>query len=44
MFIMTEEEYDRERGTDMPMLSRIGKNTVCMYAAFSQAAANKKEL
>ena len=38
------DEYDKEQGTDLPMFSRVGKTTVSMYIAFSQAALSKKEM
>lgn len=44
MILTVEEDYDKQHGTDLPMFSRVGKTTVSMYIAFSQAAMNKKEL
>jgi hypothetical protein len=35
MIIKVKDNYDKETGADMPMLSRIGKTTVSMYLAFS---------
>ena len=43
MILTVHDDYDKEHGTDMPMLSRVGKTTVSMYIAFSQAAMNKRE-
>jgi hypothetical protein len=38
MILSIKEDFDKEKGSDMPMLSRVGKTTVSMYLAFSQAA------
>lgn len=43
MIVTVDEEFDKEQGRDLPMLSRVGKTTVSMYIAFSQAAMTKKE-
>ncbi len=43
MLLTVDEDFDKEQGTDLPMFSRVGKTTVSMYIAFSQAAMNKKE-
>lgn len=43
MILTVEEDYDKNSGTDLPMFSRVGKTTVSMYIAFSQAAMTKKE-
>eukprot|EP00347_Sterkiella_histriomuscorum_P018469 403345401 len=44
MILTVDEDYDKQHGTDLPMFSRVGKTTVSMYIAFSQAAMNKKEM
>ncbi|CDW86902.1 UNKNOWN [Stylonychia lemnae] len=44
MILTVEEDYDKQTGTDLPMFSRVGKTTVSMYIAFSQAAMSKKEM
>jgi urease alpha subunit len=43
MIVTVNDDYDKEQGTDLPMFSRVGKTTVSMYIAFSQAAMNKHE-
>ena len=43
MIVTVKDDYDKEQGTDLPMFSRVGKTTVSMYIAFSQAAMNKHE-
>jgi len=43
MILTVEDDFDKEHGTDLPMYSRVGKTTVSMYIAFSQAAMSKKE-
>jgi hypothetical protein len=43
MIVTVKEDYDKEKGTDLPMFSRVGKTTVSMYIAFSQAEMNKHE-
>lgn len=43
MIVTVKEDYDKDQGTDLPMFSRVGKTTVSMYIAFSQAAMNKHE-
>ena len=44
MMLTITDEYDKDHGTDLPMFSRVGKTTVSMYIAFSQAALSKKEM
>lgn len=43
MIVTIKEDYDKSQGTDLPMFSRVGKTTVNMYIAFSQAAAANHE-
>lgn len=43
MILAIKDAQDKEHGTDLPMFSRVGKTTVSMYIAFSQAAQHKKE-
>jgi len=43
MIVTVKEDFDKDQGTDLPMFSRVGKTTVSMYIAFSQAAMNKHE-
>lgn len=35
MLLTVTDDFDKEHGTDLPMLSRVGKTTVSMYIAFS---------
>jgi hypothetical protein len=34
--ILTIQEFNREKGTDLPMFSRTGKSTISYYQAFNQ--------
>lgn len=43
MIVTVKDDYDKSKGTDLPMFSRVGKTTVNMYIAFSQAAMNNHE-
>ena len=43
MILTVDDDFDKDHGTDLPMYSRVGKTTVSMYIAFSQAAMSKKE-
>ncbi|TNV82030.1 hypothetical protein FGO68_gene16144 [Halteria grandinella] len=43
MIVTVKDDYDKDKGTDLPMFSRVGKTTISMYIAFSQAEMNKHE-
>jgi len=43
MIISLKEDFDRELGTSLPMISRAGKSTIPEHLCFSNAPGNKKE-
>lgn len=43
MIISLKDDFDRELGTSLPMLSRSGKSTIPEHLCFSNAPGNKKE-
>lgn len=44
MQISLKDDYDKELGKDLPMLSKTGKITIPMYVVFSSTFQKKKEL
>ena len=43
MIISLKEDFDRELGTSLPMISRAGQSTIPHHLCFSNAPGNKKE-
>ena len=43
MIISTKEDYDRDLGTSLPMISRAGKATIPQHLCFNNAPGNKKQ-
>ena len=43
MIISLKEDFDRELGTSLPMISRAGKSTIPQHLCFNNAPGNKKE-
>ena len=43
MIISLKEDFDKELGTSLPMISRAGKSTIPEHLCFSNAPGNKKE-
>ena len=43
MILTVQDDYDKEKGTTLPMLSRAGKSTVSQYLVFNNAPGNRKE-
>ena len=43
MIISTKEDYDRDLGTSLPMISRAGKSTIPQHLCFNNAPGNKKQ-
>ena len=44
MIISLKEDFDRELGTSLPMISRAGKATIPGHLCFINAPGYKKEL
>ena len=43
MILTVQDDYDKEKGTTLPMFSRAGKSTVSQYLVFNNAPGNRKE-
>mgnify|MGYP000055953127 CR=1 FL=1 len=43
MIISLKEDFDRELGTSLPMISRAGKSTIPQHLCFNNAPGNRKE-
>jgi len=43
MIISLKEDFDRELGVNLPMISRAGKSTIPQHLCFNNAPGNKKE-
>ena len=43
MIISLKDDFDRELGTSLPMISRAGQSTIPHHLCFSNAPGNKKE-
>lgn len=43
MILTLKEDFDRELGTSLPMISRAGKSTIPQHLCFNNAVGNKKE-
>jgi len=43
MIISLKDDFDRELGTSLPMISRAGKSTIPQHLCFNNAPGNKKE-
>jgi len=43
MIITLKDDFDKELGTSLPMISRAGKSTIPEHLCFSNAPGNKKE-
>lgn len=43
MILTLKDDFDRELGTTLPMISRAGKSTIPQHLCFNNAAGNKKE-
>mmetsp|Transcript_21537 Transcript_21537/g.25269 ORF Transcript_21537/g.25269 Transcript_21537/m.25269 type:complete len:95 (+) Transcript_21537:3-287(+) len=43
MIISLKDDFDKELGTSLPMISRAGKSTIPEHLCFSNAPGNKKE-
>ena len=44
MIISLKEDFDRELGTSLPMISRAGKSTIPEHLCFINAPGYKKEV
>lgn len=43
MIISLKDDFDKELGTSLPMISRAGKSTIPQHLCFNNAPGNKKE-
>ena len=43
MILTVNDDYDKEKGTSLPMMSRAGKSTISQYLVFNNAPGNRKE-
>ena len=43
MILTIVDDYDKEQGTSLPMLSRAGKSTIPQHLCFNNAPGNRKE-
>ena len=43
MILTIKEDFDKELGTSLPMISRAGKSTIPQHLCFNNAPGNKKE-
>ena len=43
MILTIKEDFDKELGTSLPMISRAGKSTIPQHLCFNNAPGNRKE-